>query len=253
MTKIAFIDDQQDELDPVRALLVSEGFEVERHRDADFALAVFQRRMSDLVVINISRQNANGMALLERIRDKWTVPVVVMSGAKDEIDEILCLRLGADDYIGKPVSPRLVAARINSLLRRHAIVTDSHHAQTGAEQVIAHGDLIMDPNRHEVIWKEQQVMLTVTEFNLLKCLVRRPGVVKNRDQLMSEVYSDEIFVDDRTIDSHVKRIRKKIRAVDSDFDAIETLYGVGYRFVMPKKALFLLHSADQRSDNRLAA
>ena len=193
------------------------------------------------------------MALLERIRDKWTVPVVVLGATRDEVDEILCLRLGADDYIAKPVSPRLLAARINGLLRRHAILTEGHHTQSGSEQIIAHGDLIMDPNRHEVIWKEQQVMLTVTEFNLLMCLVRRPGVVKNRDRLMSEVYSDDIFVDDRTIDSHVKRIRKKIRAVDPEFDAIETLYGVGYRFVMPKKALFLLHSIGQGADTRLAA
>ncbi|MCX7300743.1 MAG: response regulator transcription factor [Rhodobacterales bacterium] len=253
MTKIAFIDDQQDKLDPARELLVSEGYEVERHRDGDFALAVFQRRKADLVVINLSGQNAKGMALLERIREKWTVPVVMLSAAKDEIDEILCLRLGADDYIDKPVSPRLLSARINCLLRRHTNQTESLNTQTGFEQAITLGDLSMDPTRHEVIWKEKQVILTVTEFNLLMCLARRPGVVKNRDRLMSEVYSDTIFVDDRTIDSHVKRIRKKIRSIDPEFDAIETLYGIGYRFVMPKKALFLLQSTEQRADKRFAA
>jgi two-component system, OmpR family, response regulator ChvI len=253
MTQITFIDDQKAEFDPVRDMLAGEGYEVDRHRDSEFALAVFQRRVSDLVILNLSAPRTDVMAVLERIRSKWTVPVIVLSSTKDEIDEILCLRLGTDDVISTSVSPRLLTARVNGLLRRRAILTEDQHKQTGSEQVFSLGDLIMDPNRHEAIWKEQQVLLTVTEFHLLMSLVRRPGVVKNRDRLMSEVYSDEIFVDDRTIDSHIKRIRKKIRAVDSEFDAIETLYGVGYRFVMPKKALFLLHSVGTGSDKRLAA
>jgi two-component system response regulator ChvI len=253
MTKIAFIDDQPDQLDPVRALLAAEGYDVDRHRDSDFALAVFNRRLADLVVINLASATSGGLGVLERIRQKWAVPVVMVTPAKDEVDEILCLRLGADDVIAKPVSARLMSARINALMRRQAGLQAGLQAQTGADPVIAHGDLIMDPNRHEVIWKEEQVFLTVTEFNLLLSLVRRPGVVKNRDRLMSEVYTDDIFVDDRTIDSHIKRIRKKIRAVDPGFDAIETLYGVGYRFVMPKKALLLLHKMTSDIDTRLVA
>jgi two-component system response regulator ChvI len=253
MTRIAFIDDQPDLFDPVRGLLAAEGHDVERHRDSEFALSAFQRRPADIVVINLSSPNATGMMVLERIRQKWAVPVVMLMPTKDEVDEILCLWLGADDVIVKPVSARLLNARITRLLRRQAILREGLDAQSGAEQVIVQGDLIMDPNRHEFIWKEQQVSLTVTEFNLLISLVRRPGVVKNRDRLMSEVYSDEIFVDDRTIDSHIKRIRKKIRAVDPGFDAIETLYGIGYRFVMPRKALLLLHKTASDADRRLAA
>jgi two-component system response regulator ChvI len=245
MTKIAFIDDQQGSYEAVRGLLAAEGFELDRHRDATFALSVFSRRLPDLVVINLSSASSFGMKVLERIRLKWSVPVVMLLPTRDEVDEILCLRLGADDVIGKPVSARLLSARLTSLLRRHAILHDGIHADSGADQVITQGDLIMDPSRHEVLWKEQPVALTVTEFNLLISLARRPGVVKNRDRLLSEVYTDEIYVDDRTIDSHIKRIRKKIRAVDPGFDAIETLYGVGYRFVMPTKALVMLHRAAQ--------
>jgi two-component system response regulator ChvI len=253
MTRIAFIDDQTQELEPARLLLAADGIEVERHRNGEAAFAVFQRRMPGLVVINFAGQNANGMRLIEQIRAKWALPVIAIGSSGDEVDEILCLRLGADDFLARPASPRRLVARIGAVLRRLTLLADGQAARAGSEPVVAQGDLIMDPNRHEVIWKEQDVVLTATEFALLLSLVRRPGVVKNRDMLMSEVYAHDIFVDDRTIDSHIKRIRKKFRAVDPAFDAIETLYAVGYRFVMPRKPLFLLQGAGQPAARRLAA
>jgi two-component system response regulator ChvI len=253
MTRIAFIDDQQGALDPLRAMLADEGHDIERHRDGDFAMTVFQRRMPDLVVLNLGSAKSGGLGVMERIRARWTVPVVVMSAAKDEIDEILALRLGADDFLRKTGSARLAVARITAILRRISETVAGPKSMSSAEQVISHGDLIMDPGRHEVIWKEQEVSLTVTEFDLLMSLVRRPGVVKNRDRLMSEVYSENIFVDDRTIDSHIKRIRRKIRTIDPEFDGIETIYGVGYRFCAPRKTTFQLKSIGVDRDERLAA
>jgi two-component system response regulator ChvI len=171
------------------------------------------------------------MDLLQRVRQKSKMPVIFLTSKDDEIDEVLGLRMGADDYVKKPFSQRLLVERIRALLRRQdAIAGDAAGTEVEETKLMVRGNLTMDPLRHSVSWKGQDVSLTVTEFLLLQALAQRPGFVKSRDQLMDVAYDDQVYVDDRTIDSHIKRLRKKMRTVDNDFSAIETLYGIGYRY-----------------------
>jgi len=209
--------------------LEAEGFSVDTYVDGTDALRGLSQKPVDLAVLDIKMPRMDGMELLGKIREKSGVPVIFLTSKDDEIDEVLGLRMGADDYIKKPFSQRLLIERIRALLRRREL--DTSTGQNGAsEEVIRRGDLIMDPGRHQCSWKGQQVNLTVTEFLLLKSLATRPGHVKNRDQLIDAAYGENIYVDDRTIDSHIKRLRKKFKALDDDFSEIETLYGVGYRY-----------------------
>jgi two-component system response regulator ChvI len=170
------------------------------------------------------------MDLLQRLRQKTTMPVIFLTSKDDEIDEVLGLRMGADDYVKKPFSQRLLVERIRALLRRQDAIAGEVIPETEETKVMDRGDLKMDPLRHAVAWKGKDVSLTVTEFLLLQALAQRPGFVKSRDQLMDVAYDDQVYVDDRTIDSHIKRLRKKMRSVDETFSAIETLYGIGYRY-----------------------
>jgi len=170
------------------------------------------------------------MDLLQRLRQKTSMPVIFLTSKDDEIDEVLGLRMGADDYVKKPFSQRLLVERIRALLRRQEAVDGEIVGDTEDTKIMERGDLTMDPLRHSVSWRGQDVTLTVTEFLLLQALAQRPGFVKSRDQLMDVAYDDQVYVDDRTIDSHIKRLRKKMRTVDRDFSAIETLYGIGYRY-----------------------
>jgi two-component system response regulator ChvI len=170
------------------------------------------------------------MELLQRLRQKTQMPVIFLTSKDDEIDEVLGLRMGADDYVKKPFSQRLLIERIRSLLRRQQAVENDEVGTTEETKVMVRGSLSMDPLRHAVLWKGQEVTLTVTEFLLLQALAQRPGFVKSRDQLMDVAYDDQVYVDDRTIDSHIKRLRKKMRSVDEDFSSIETLYGIGYKY-----------------------
>jgi two-component system response regulator ChvI len=173
----------------------------------------------------------DGMDLLQRVRQKSKMPVIFLTSKDDEIDEVLGLRMGADDYVKKPFSQRLLVERIRALLRRQdAISGDASGVEVEETKLMVRGNLSMDPLRHSVSWKGLDVSLTVTEFLLLQALAQRPGFVKSRDQLMDVAYDDQVYVDDRTIDSHIKRLRKKMRMVDNDFSAIETLYGIGYRY-----------------------
>jgi len=172
----------------------------------------------------------DGMDLLQRLRQKTTMPVIFLTSKDDEIDEVLGLRMGADDYVKKPFSQRLLVERIRSLLRRQDAIATGEVAASEETKIIERGHLRMDPLRHSVAWKGKDVSLTVTEFMLLQALAQRPGFVKSRDQLMDVAYDDQVYVDDRTIDSHIKRLRKKMRSVDEEFSAIETLYGIGYRY-----------------------
>ena len=158
------------------------------------------------------------------------MPVIFLTSKDDEIDEVLGLRMGADDYVKKPFSQRLLVERIRALLRRQEAISSGEPTESEASKLMVRGELSMDPLRHSVSWKGQDVSLTVTEFLLLQALAQRPGFVKSRDQLMDVAYDDQVYVDDRTIDSHIKRLRKKMRAVDQEFSAIETLYGIGYRY-----------------------
>ena len=231
MARIALVDDDRNILTSVAMTLETEGFDVETYTDGQSALDAFTRSMPDLAILDIKMPRMDGMDLLQRLRQKSLLPVIFLTSKDDEIDEILSLRMGADDYVTKPFSQRLLLERIRSLLRRKDANEGNLVGDEGEDtKVIVRGELSIDPLRHSVTWKGLNVTLTVTEFLLLQALAQRPGFVKTRDQLMDVAYDEQIYVDDRTIDSHIKRLRKKMRSVDNSFSAIETLYGIGYRY-----------------------
>ena len=226
---IALVDDDRNILTSVSIALQAEGFAVRLYSDGDSALKALIENPPDLVVLDIKMPRMDGMEVLRRLREKVQVPVIFLTSKDTEIDEALGLAMGADDYIGKPFSQRLLIERIRAVLRR-AEARGGDDSSGPREPVMVRGDLVLDPVRHMCTWKGHEVVLTVTEFLILKALAQRPGHVKNRDQLMDAAYDDQVYVDDRTIDSHIKRLRKKFKLVDGDFGAIETLYGVGYRY-----------------------
>jgi two-component system response regulator ChvI len=230
MSRIALVDDDRNILTSVSMTLEAEGFNVETYNDGQSALDAFNRKMPDMAVLDIKMPRMDGMDLLQRLRQKSAMPVIFLTSKDDEIDEVLGLRMGADDYVKKPFSQRLLVERIRALLRRQEAIEKDEMGEGETAQIMTRGHLTMDPLRHAVTWKGQDVTLTVTEFLLLQALAQRPGFVKSRDQLMDVAYDDQVYVDDRTIDSHIKRLRKKMRSVDEEFSAIETLYGIGYRY-----------------------
>ncbi|RLL64126.1 response regulator transcription factor [Paenirhodobacter hankyongi] len=230
MSRIALVDDDRNILTSVSMTLEAEGYEVETYNDGQAALDAFTKRLPDMAVLDIKMPRMDGMELLQRLRQKTTMPVIFLTSKDDEIDEVLGLRMGADDYVKKPFSQRLLVERIRALLRRQEVIASGEAPVSDENKVITRGSLTMDPLRHSVSWKGKEVTLTVTEFLLLQALAQRPGFVKSRDQLMDVAYDDQVYVDDRTIDSHIKRLRKKMRSADDDFSAIETLYGIGYRY-----------------------
>ena len=224
---IALVDDDRNILTSIAMALEAEGFIVRSYTDGAEALKGLTAQPVDLAILDIKMPRMDGMELLGQLRKDSAMPVIFLTSKDDEVDEVLGLRMGADDYIKKPFSQRLLVERIRALLRRGELARGSGGE---AEPAIQRGDLRLDPARHQCTWKGRNVDLTVTEFLLLKSLALRPGHVKSRDQLMDSAYGEHIYVDDRTIDSHVKRLRKKFKAADSDFAQIETLYGVGYRY-----------------------
>ena len=225
---IVLVDDDRNILASVSIALEAEGFRVKTFTDGTEALRALQTQPVELAVLDIKMPRMDGMELLQRIRKTSAIPVIFLTSKDDEVDEVLGLRMGADDYIKKPFSQRLLIERIRALLRRGELAREGESAQPA--QTIVRGELILDTARHACTWKGQTVDLTVTEFLLLKSLATRPGHVKNRDQLIDAAYGEHIYVDDRTIDSHIKRLRKKFRDSDNEFSQIETLYGVGYRY-----------------------
>ncbi|MEP9400629.1 response regulator transcription factor [Sphingomonas sp. VNH70] len=228
---IALVDDDRNILTSVSIALQAEGFVTRVYSDGEVALKAFAENPPDLAVLDIKMPRMDGLELLRRLREKSNLPVIFLTSKDDELDEALGLAMGADDYIAKPFSQRLLIARIRAILRRTEPPQEPGDAGTEAPQpVLERGRLAMDPARHRVTWNGDNVTLTVTEFLILETLAVRPGIVKTRNQLMDAAYHDDIYVDDRTIDSHIKRLRRKFRQVDPDFDAIETLYGAGYRF-----------------------
>ena len=226
---IALVDDDRNILTSVTMALEAEGFDVRSFTDGDAALRGLSAQPVDLAILDIKMPRMDGMELLQRLRKQSDLPVIFLTSKDDEVDEILGLRMGADDYVKKPFSQRLLLERIQVLLRRRAQM-DSIGDDDDAEPPILRGNLILDMSRHLCTWRGEAVNLTVTEFLIVKMLAARPGLVKSRDQLMDAAYGEHIYVDDRTIDSHIKRLRKKFKAVDDDFDHIETLYGIGYRY-----------------------
>ncbi|MDQ3247489.1 MAG: response regulator transcription factor [Pseudomonadota bacterium] len=229
---IALVDDDRNILTSVSIALQAEGFVTRVYTDGSTALKAFADNPPDLGVFDIKMPQMDGMELLRRVREFSAVPVIFLTSKDDELDEALGLAMGADDYIAKPFSQRLLIARIRAILRRQDIAKgEASTADDEPDPVqIVRGRLAMDPARHKVMWNGSEVTLTVTEFLILETLAQRPGVVKSRNQLLDVAYQDDVYVDDRTIDSHIKRMRRKFRVVDPQFDAIETLYGVGYRF-----------------------
>ena len=229
---IALVDDDRNILTSVSIALQSEGFVTRVYSDPALALKALGDTPASLGVFDIKMPNMDGMELLRRLREFSTMPVIFLTSKDDELDEALGLAMGADDYISKPFSQRLLIARIRAILRRQDLARGeaASERREAEPQLIERGRLVMDPARHKVRWDGKDVTLTVTEFMILEALAQRPGVVKSRNQLLDIAYHEDVYVDDRTIDSHIKRIRRKFRAVDPNFDAIETLYGVGYRF-----------------------
>jgi len=226
---IALVDDDRNILTSVSMALEAEGFRTRSFNDGSDALRSFTVQPVDLVILDIKMPRMDGMEVLSRIRNSSNVPVIFLTSKEDEVDEVLGLRMGADDYITKPFSQRLLIERIRALLRRQQM-GEADEARDANDEIMTRGQLMLDPIKHQCTWRDVDVTLTVTEFLILKSLVYRPGHVKTRDQLMDAAYGEHIYVDDRTIDSHIKRLRKKFKANDDDFNQIETLYGVGYRY-----------------------
>ncbi len=227
---IALVDDDRNILTSVSIALQSEGFATRVYSDGATALRALTENPPDLAVLDIKMPRMDGIELLRRLRETSSVPVIFLTSKDEEQDEALGLAMGADDYITKPFSQRLLIARIRAILRRAEMRAQPEEGAEEPSALILRGRLCMDPARHRVTWDGRDVTLTVTEFMILEALAQRPGVVKSRNQLMDIAYQDDIYVDDRTIDSHIKRMRRKFREVDGEFKAIETLYGVGYRF-----------------------
>ncbi len=228
MATIALVDDDENILTSVSIALEAEGHTVKTFEDGAAALDFINATPPDMVVSDIKMPTMDGMELLRRIRQNSSLPLIFLTSKDEEIDEVLGLTMGADDYVKKPFSQRLLLERVKAVLRRGQ--AGEAHDDDPEKKTLRRGSLTLDPMRHACAWKEQPVVLTVTEFLILEALAQRPGFVKSRDQLMDAAYDDQVYVDDRTIDSHIKRIRKKFRVVDKEFDAIETLYGVGYKY-----------------------
>lgn len=246
MPTIALVDDDRNILTSVSLALEAEGYTVQTYTDGASGLEGLSLSEPDLAILDIKMPRMDGMELLRRLRQKSNLPVIFLTSKDEEIDELFGLKMGADDFIKKPFSQRLLVERVKSILRRAAVQardaaagnpganphqsSNSESTQLNKANLLERGALVMDDERHTCMWKNKHVILTVTEFLILHSLAQRPGVVKSRNALMDAAYDDQVYVDDRTIDSHIKRLRKKFKVVDDDFEMIETLYGVGYRF-----------------------
>jgi two-component system response regulator ChvI len=230
---IALVDDDRNILTTLSIALQAEGYATRVYSDGETALKALIDNPPDLAVFDIKMPRMDGMELLRRLRERSNLPVIFLTSKDEEQDEAAGLAMGADDYISKPFSQQLLLARVRAILRRAAprdAESDASAPVAGEGPMLERGRLTMDPARHQVTWAGRPVSLTVTEFLILEALAQRPGVIKSRNQLMDAAYPDDVFVDDRTVDSHIKRLRRKFRAADPEFDAIATLYGAGYSF-----------------------
>ena len=225
---IALVDDDRNILTSISMALENEGFKVQTYIDAESALVGISRNPPDLAVIDIKMPRMDGEELLKRLRKKTTIPILFLTSKDEEVDELLGLKLGADDFIKKSggFSIKVLIERIRVQLRKKEAKVDE------TKNLIKHGRLVLDPSQLECSWNEKPLpeKLTTTEFLIVKELAKRPGMIKERAQLMDIAYKDNNDIEDRTIDSHVKRIRKKFKKVDENFSAIETRYGSGYRW-----------------------
>jgi two-component system response regulator ChvI len=231
---IAFVEDEDTIREAVTLALRQQGYEARGFDDGQHAWEAFEDRLPDLAILDIGVPRMDGLTLCRRLRARSELlPIIFLTSREEEFDRVLGLEIGADDYLCKPFSMRELLARVKVLLRRAALAGSRLDAAASAdpERVSKAGSLSLDLLRYTATWKDKPLVLTVTEFLLLQALVRHPGHVKTRDQLMAQAYPDQTFVSDRTIDSHVKRLRRKLEECDPDFAAIETVYGLGYRFV----------------------
>src|SRR5271169_4667418 len=229
MPTIALVDDDRNILTSVSIALEAEGFTITTYTDGFAALDGFNLRPPDLAILDIKMPRMDGIEMLRRLREKSDLPVIFLTSKDEEFDELFGLKMGADDFIRKPFSHRLLAERVKAVLRRSGSKSGSVPKETDAAKVLERGQLRMDQERHSCTWKNESITLTVTEFLILQALAVRPGVLKSRNALMDAAYDDQVYVDDRTIDSHIKRLRRKFKEVDDSFDRIDTIYGVGYR------------------------
>jgi two-component system response regulator ChvI len=224
---IALVDDEESLRETVGFALRREGYRVESFADGLAAWQSFERSLPDLAILDVLMPRMDGLELCRRLRAlSERLPILFLTSRDEEFDRVLGLELGADDYLCKPFSMRELAARVKVLLRRAA----HRQAPPDEERVLEAGRLRLDLARYQAFWNGAPVPLTVTEFTLLHALARRPGHVKTRAQLLEEGYPHDAYASDRTIDSHVKRLRKKLADADPAFDPIETVYGLGYRF-----------------------
>jgi two-component system response regulator ChvI len=228
MTTLALVDDDENIVASLKMFFEAEGYNVRTYHDGEAALPALTETPPDIAILDVKMPKMDGMELLRRLRQTSELPVIFLTSKDEEIDEVIGFNIGADDFVRKPCSNRLLAERVKAVLRRARGGVAG--PEEGDHKPIVRGKLTLDPNRHACTWDGHPVRLTVTEFLILQALASRPGYVKSRDQLMDAAYDDQIYVDDRTIDSHIKRLRKKFREVTDEFDAIETLYGVGYRY-----------------------
>jgi len=228
--RIFLVDDDRNILMSVSMALESEGFQVETFNDGEAGLKAILEEQPDLVVLDVKMPRMDGIEVLSKLREESSIPVIFLTSKDDEVDQVIGLRMGADDYITKPFSQRLLIERIKALLRRRDFMASIASGQEVEKQNIEYGDLLLDDSRHLCSWQGTPLNLTVTEYLIVKALAMRPGHVRNRDQLIDMAYGENIYVDDRTIDSHIKRVRRKFKKIDDGFDKIETLYGVGYRY-----------------------
>jgi two-component system response regulator ChvI len=231
---VAFVEDEDTIRETVMLALRQQGYEARGFDDGMTAWEAFERQLPDLAILDIGVPRMDGLTLCRRLRARSEVlPIIFLTSREEEFDRVLGLEIGADDYLCKPFSMRELLARVKVLLRRAALAGASvnHKADAEAERTLTSGKLTLDLLCCTATWKDQPLAVTVTEFMLLQALARHPGHVKTRDQLMEQAYPDQTFVSDRTIDSHIKRLRRKLEQCDPSFDAIETVYGLGYRFV----------------------
>lgn len=228
MSTLAIVDDDENIVESLRMFFEKEGYQVRTYHDGETALKALTEIPPDIAILDVKMPRMDGMELLRRLRQTSDLPTIFLTSKDEEIDEVIGFNIGADDFVRKPCSNRLLAERVKAVLRRAGRSTDT--TEKDDKKILMRGRLTLDPNRHTCLWDGKPVHLTVTEFLMLHSLAERPGYVKSRNQLMDTAYEDDIYVDERTIDSHIKRLRKKFRVVDENFDAVETLYGVGYRY-----------------------
>jgi DNA-binding response OmpR family regulator len=225
--RIAVVDDEESIRQTVGLALRREGYEVTTWEDGEAAWDAFRQKLPDLVVLDILMPRMDGLELCRRLRAlSQSLPVIFLTSKDEEFDRVLGLELGGDDYLCKPFSMRELVARVRVLFRRRALGKEP----SAPAQVLVAGDLTLDLDRFEAAWKGSPLTLTVTEFRILHALARHPGRVKTRQQLVAEGYPDDTYVSDRTVDTHVKRLRKKLAGADAECDALETVYGLGYRW-----------------------